>query len=168
MRNESGITFIELMVVLGILAIMASIAVPSFIGWLPNYRMRSAADELLSTMWMAQKRAVSENANVAVTFDFANEAYLVFIDDGASPDDGIRQADEKIIKSGQMPPGIDLLDGDENGNFPLSTIFHFNRRGFPFDLSVAPAAAQGGNVTVTNGSRAQTINLTLAGSSSLI
>jgi type II secretory pathway pseudopilin PulG len=164
MRNESGITFFELMTVLAVLAIMASIAVPGFINWLPRYRMRAAADELLSTMWMAQKRAVTENANVAVAFDFAGEAYLAFIDNGASPDDGIRQADETLIKNGQMPAGIDLQRG---GSDPLATVFHFNRRGFPQDLSAAPPAPCGGNVTVTNGAIERTINLTLAGSASM-
>mgnify|MGYP001828181416 CR=1 FL=1 len=38
MRNESGFTLFELMVVLGIMAILASVAVPGFLGWLPSHR----------------------------------------------------------------------------------------------------------------------------------
>jgi Tfp pilus assembly protein FimT len=45
-----GCNIFELMTVLGIMAIAASIAVPNFIGWLPNYRIRSAADEVLSAL----------------------------------------------------------------------------------------------------------------------
>ena len=76
MRNDSGFTIFELAVVIAIMAILASIAVPSLIGWLPNYRMSSASDELLSALWLAQRRAVRENADVAVDFDFANNSYV--------------------------------------------------------------------------------------------
>ena len=68
MRNDSGFTLFELMVVVGIMAILASVAIPGFLGWLPKYRMRSAADDVLSTLQQAKLRAVRENANVSVTF----------------------------------------------------------------------------------------------------
>ena len=64
MRNNSGLTIIELMVVIGILAILAGVAIPGFISWLPNYRMRSAADEVYSTLQNVKLRAVRENAIV--------------------------------------------------------------------------------------------------------
>ncbi len=74
MQKDSGVTLFELMTVIAIIAIIAilsSIALPGFMRWLPNYRMRSAADELLSTLWLLQKRAVRENADVAIDFVFA-------------------------------------------------------------------------------------------------
>ncbi len=94
MRNESGLTLFELMVVVGIMAILASVAVPGFLGWLPKYRMRSAADEVLSTLQHAKLRAVRENDVVSVTFNIANESYLAFLDNGAGADagNGIQEA----------------------------------------------------------------------------
>ena len=38
--------------------------------------MQSAADELLSTLGLSQKRAVGEKAEVAIDFDFANDRCL--------------------------------------------------------------------------------------------
>ena len=152
MRNNSGMTIIELMVVTGILAILASIAIPGFLGWLPNYRLRSAADEVQSTLQNAKLRAIRENAIVRVNFDFGNDTYQAFIDNGVNADNGTREADEVMVKNGKMPAGIDLQDSGLGG------AVRFTRRGFP-DAS--------GDIDVTNGTRTQTINLTLGGSSSI-
>jgi prepilin-type N-terminal cleavage/methylation domain-containing protein len=152
MRNNSGMTIIELMVVIGILAILAGIAIPGFIGWLPNYRLRSASDDLQSTLQNAKLRAIRENAIVRVNFDFGNDTYVAFIDNGANADNGIQEADEVMIKNGQMPAGIDLQDSGLGG------AVRFTRRGFP-DVS--------GDITIDNGNRTQTVNLTLGGSSSI-
>ncbi len=73
MQKDSGVTLFVLMTVVAIIAVLSSIALPGFMRWLPNYRMRGAADELLSTLWLSQKRAVRENAEVAIDFDFAND-----------------------------------------------------------------------------------------------
>ena len=152
MRNNSGMTIIELMVVIGILAILAGIAIPGFIGWLPNYRLRSASDDVQSTLQNAKLRAIRENAIVRVNFDFGNDTYVAFIDNGANADNGTQEADEVTIKNGQMPAGIDLQDSGLGG------AVRFTRRGFP-DVS--------GDITIDNGDRTQTISLTLGGSSSI-
>jgi prepilin-type N-terminal cleavage/methylation domain-containing protein len=150
MRKESGLTLFELMVVIGIMAVMASIAVPGVIGWLPGYRLRSGADELLSTLQLAKMRAVRENDIVTVSFDFANESYNAFVDNSG---DGIQDAGERTVKTGQMPPNIDLQDTG------LGALVMFDRRGYP--------SISGNVVRVTNGSATRTVNLTLAGSVSI-
>jgi prepilin-type N-terminal cleavage/methylation domain-containing protein len=143
MRNESGLTLFELMVVVGIMAILASVAVPGFLGWLPKYRMRSAADDVLSTLEYARLRAVRENDTVAVTFFPVNDSYQVLLNDGAGAK----------VKSGRMPAGIDLQSTD----FPLD-MARFRSRGIP---------VVGGNIVVANGTTTRTINLTLGGSASI-
>ena len=154
MQKDSGFTIFELMTVIAIIAIMVSIALPGFMRWLPNYRMRAGTDELLSILWLAQKRAARENADVAIDFDFANDSYVACI---VNSDNGTCDPGEQIIKSARMHPGIDLEDVDL-GNF------QFDRRGFPTDVANNPVS---GNLTISNGSQTRTINLTLAGSLSI-
>jgi Tfp pilus assembly protein FimT len=153
-QKDSGVILFELMTVVAIIAILSSIALPGFMSWLPNYRLRSASDELLSILWLSQKRAARENADVAIDFDFANDSYVACL---VVSDNGTCDPGEQIIKRVQMHPGIDLENVDL-GNF------QFDRRGFPTDVANNPVS---GNLTVTNGSQTRTINLTLAGSISI-
>ena len=60
-RNKKGITLIELVVVMIIIAIGAVLLVPNIGGWLPNYRLRSATRDIVSTLRTAQMKAVSSN-----------------------------------------------------------------------------------------------------------
>ena len=154
MQKDSGLTIFELMTVVAIIAILGGIASPSFMEWLPKYRMRSATDELLSVMWLSQKSATRQNTDVALDFDFINDSYVACI---VSSDNGTCDPGEEIIKSGQMHPAIDLQNVDL-GNF------QFDRRGFPTDTANNPVS---GNLTIASESQTRTINLTLAGSLSV-
>ena len=64
--NKRGVTLIELVVVFAIIAIGAVLMVPNMGAWLPNYRLRSGAREVVSTMRVAQMRAVSNNIDYQV------------------------------------------------------------------------------------------------------
>ena len=62
--NKKGVTLIELIVVFVIIAIMAGLLAPNIGAWLPNYRLRSATRDIVSTMRDAQMRAVSKNMHI--------------------------------------------------------------------------------------------------------
>jgi len=69
--NKNGVTLIELVVVFVIIAIMAGLLVPNIGLWLPNYRLRSATRDIVSTMRTAQMKAVSNNIQCRVNLDDA-------------------------------------------------------------------------------------------------
>ena len=122
MRTSSGFTIMELMFVLAIGAIVASIAVPSFSSWRSRTKLNSAARVLRGDLEMAKSRAMRENNFVALKFVDAN-SYQVFIDDGAGdgdPGDWILHADEQLILNRKLPPGTTInlgattFPGDQN------------------------------------------------------
>jgi prepilin-type N-terminal cleavage/methylation domain-containing protein len=103
--NDKGVTLIELVVVFVIIAIGAVLLIPNIGTWLPNYRLRSAARDIVSTMRTAQMRAVSNNIQYRVNFNAADllaaNRYVLQRDSGggAFVDDGARQT---------LPTGITI------------------------------------------------------------
>jgi len=131
MRNARAFTILELMVAMAILAILAAIAVPNYIGWLPKRHLRSSAIDVQAAIQLAKMTAIRENTNVSLKFDTASDNYQAFIDSDAdgTPDAG-------IFRSKEMSPGIDLT-----GTGFASDTITFNSRG------LANAA---GNINLSN------------------
>ena len=122
---NAGFTLIELMVVIGILSIMSSIAIPNIISWLPDYRLRSATREIVSCLQDAKLRAVKENSRAVVIFDHMNESYTAFVDNVPAGGNWALDATEIIIRQGTMPAGVDI----QSAPFTTSYTFGFNKRG---------------------------------------
>jgi general secretion pathway protein H len=89
--NPKGITLLELIIVMVIISIGAALMVPNIGGWLPGYRLRSATRDIVSTMRVAQMKAISNNLKYQISFDIGNNSYVLqyqntagtWINDGA-------------------------------------------------------------------------------------
>jgi len=139
MRKNSGFTFTELMVTIAVVAILASLAIPNFIAWLPNYRLKSGAEEIQSTLQFARITAIKENSTVTVDFNTANETYRASVGG-------------QTFRSGQMPAGIDIDSTDFGGDS-----VEFNSRGI--------ATAAGSAVVRNNLGRVRNIEVYITGNS---
>lgn len=64
--GQKGLTLIELMVTLAILAIVLSIAVPSFQGLIREQRATSIANEIVSALALARSEAIKRNRSIGV------------------------------------------------------------------------------------------------------
>lgn len=137
--KQSGFSFLELMVVMAIMTILAAIAIPGVIGWLPKYRLGSGARDLLSVMQSARLIAVKENTGVTLNFNFAGDTFTATLDGGGT------------VKSGSLPGGIDLTDGG------LGNSVGFSNLGYP--------NANGTIIVSDNHGRSRTIELFVTGSS---
>ena len=129
MRNKSGFTIMELMVVIAMLAVISALALPAFAGWRNTAKLRDAVSLLRGDMEMAKLRAVREDDFVAVLFN-AN-GYTVFVDDGAGVDadrgDWVIDPNEKVLQNRQMPAGV-TIDVDDSDMFENDRT-RFNGRG---------------------------------------
>lgn len=67
-RGKHGFSLVELLVVMGIVAIISSIAVPSFLTYLQTTRLTNAAQNLYYALQTARTEAIKQNANVYVSF----------------------------------------------------------------------------------------------------
>ena len=132
-NSKKGFTIIELVIALAIVALLASIALPSFIGWLQERRLSGATVNLLSDLEQAKMRAIRENVFVAVLF--SGSGYLIFVDNGAGSGeagDWIRNGDEPLVLSRALPSGVTIQLHDMS---LLNSRIRFNGRGFPVDVT---------------------------------
>jgi len=132
LRNRWAFTLVELTVVIAIIAILAAIAVGSFIFWLPKYRLNSAASELQAMIQAARLWAVKESARVVILIDPDADGdldgnYIAFVDDeaGGAGEWTREPATEPLVKMGQLPPGVRI----ESTTF-ANNRFRYNSRGF--------------------------------------
>ena len=64
--RQAGLTLIELLIVVSLVALLASLAVPSFRSLLVNRTVQAAADALISDMRYARSEAVKRSARVSI------------------------------------------------------------------------------------------------------
>ncbi len=85
-RDESGFALMEIIVVLAILGILATIAVPTFLTWRPNLLLKRTARDLYSNIQKTKLEAVKRNVCTGMQFTTADfpakgGSYTVFVDD---------------------------------------------------------------------------------------
>ena len=67
LARRRGFTTTELMVTLGVVAVLSTIAAPAFRQMIATQRVRTAASALTESLWLARSEAVKRNANVSFT-----------------------------------------------------------------------------------------------------
>ena len=129
MHKESGLTFMEMMTVLAIAALIAAIAMPYTMGARHGAKLRGAVENVRGDLQLAKLKAVQQGGPVTVLF--SGNSYQVFID-GANA--GILDAGERLFRNRQLPVGvsIDLGNTDFNGN----DYVRFNNRGLAAGAAV--------------------------------
>ena len=135
MRKNSGFTLLELIIVIFLLVILAAISVPIFLSWIPEYRLRSAADDLYAHLQHAKMQAIRNNNNWAVQFVESSNSYTIFSNYINSSDTGTAV---KTINLSDHGSGVGYGRGDATssiGTWDSDGITYtnnwliFNRRG---------------------------------------
>jgi MSHA pilin protein MshC len=152
--QQHGFTFIELVVVMSIIGIMAFVAMPSVTRVMaiqaPGYR-----DQVMATLEFARKMAVAERRHVCVSV--AASTVTVTIDNGLPVNHTTGNCASTLI----LPSGSNVLTAPGNVTASPATSFDFDAEGRP--VSGAPAT-----ITVTDSSASQTATLTVEAESGYV
>jgi prepilin-type N-terminal cleavage/methylation domain-containing protein len=157
--NRKGVTLIELVVVMVIIAIAAVFFVPNIGAWLPNYRLRSTARDIVSTMRTAQMKAVSSNVEYRVYFHFdaGDGKYRYWIERGnlssgstnwvgtTDPHNAAREGGITEFPSGVTNSFAGFIEFNPNSTSSSGTIRLQNSRGMIRVLTITPST---GRVTI--------------------
>jgi len=159
MDKKSGFSVLELVVAIGIIAIISAIAIPGIISWRSKAKLSGAVNNLKGDLQMAKSRATRDNALVVVVFTATG--YRIFVDNGAHAGDWSHDADESLLRDCQLPAGITIeLPTDLD---PPNNRTRFNSRGFP-DPATLTGAGLTGNITIQDsGGRQMQISLNRLG-----
>lgn len=103
-KSQRGFTLVELLITIVVLAVLLTVAAPSFTEMLANNRMRSEVYALRGLLTEARSEALTERSLVAVCASSDgstctgnwNEGYIAFFDDNG---DGDVDAGDRIVLS---------------------------------------------------------------------
>src|SRR4249920_255155 len=85
-RGEGGFSLIELLAVVGIIAIMSAVALPNIVQYAKTYRLNGALREVAGEMAAARTKAIVGNANRGVSFIIVDRnTYRYVLEDTVPP-----------------------------------------------------------------------------------
>jgi len=80
--KKAGYTLTELMVVLTIMGILATLVIPAFAGFLRRTRFQGSQNQLMSDIYYARSLAITQHKTIAMQFD-AGQYRIVDTTDGS-------------------------------------------------------------------------------------
>lgn len=142
--GPAGFTLIELIITVAVIGILAGIGFPSIMKWVPNYKIKAAAQELNGNMQKARLDAIKTNSKVSATFVTVSPCTAA----GGGSYTFTNDESAQVLASVSFSNGLCLSAGTVNG---------FDPRGLPKGAT--------GSVTLEHAqiTRSYTITQTIAG-----
>lgn len=83
-ENRKGAMLVDLLVVLGIIALLSTISIPYLRKYQPNLKLNATARDLTTDLRYAQQLTITEQKVHLVAFDIANDKYDILKIDSAT------------------------------------------------------------------------------------
>lgn len=115
-----GVTLVELLVGLGVLGVLLSLAAPSFSDYLQNKRVEGVANELFADFQFARSESVSRNTLVRVRFNSATQYTIETETPLPAAITCTAAGTVTTIKTVNLPAGL-TLQGSGGGTLPTCT-----------------------------------------------
>ncbi len=131
-KNQNGFTFVEMVIVVTIIGVIASFAFPSLSALRMRSKLRTDVREFVASFNYMKSEALRRNRTLGLLFDTPTSGdYSVFLDDGkggGTADDAVKHADEDILIIKSLKSGVLFGTNTFTSNYP-----GFDFRGLPKD-----------------------------------
>jgi len=155
MRRNHGFTLVELMVVVGIMAVLAALAGPSFMGTIERYRVSTVTDQLASALILAQTEAVKRAGNVGLarlsggdcpTLSNAQEGSCRWPGFNDTNNNGVVNAGEATIQQFRITNGVTVMNALNSAGTTVNRWGKMNDVG-AMRFVIAPESGTGSQAT---------------------
>ncbi len=99
-KGERGFSMMEMMIVLVLIGLMASLAAPSWFEQMPRLEAQAQVKEVVSKLREARSLAISRKEPVGVCFDGGNDKWTVFLDN--NPADNVHNSGDSVMSYGKI------------------------------------------------------------------
>jgi Tfp pilus assembly protein FimT len=166
LKSHKGFTLMELVIIVSMVAVLSSVAMPRIIDQLSHQKLRATARDISSAFQQAKLQAVNDDENVVFQFspaayvpDGGVGSYLIFRDDGTgggTPGNLSQDGGEPTLKTLAMPKGVSLISASFTDGSTTNSIGGFDGEGLS-------AGTRSGSVQVRTRDRWYRITLSVAG-----
>ncbi|HEV8539570.1 MAG TPA: prepilin-type N-terminal cleavage/methylation domain-containing protein [Nitrospiraceae bacterium] len=169
-RTMRGFTLTEMMVVVGIIALLSAFAIPNYLDWQRKYRLKDSIAFLQSSLALARMIAMNQNTTVTVTISQPSATSAVTVAFTKSAGGGTKD----VMPPMTLPPSTGFtssaageisLTNTGGGTVASPQDIQFTALGRPVNPSTTPNAANNlcinstGAYTACSGGTAQAVNL---------
>lgn len=132
--SRKGFSLVEVMIVVALIGIVATIAVPNFQNYVRNRNLKTATQEISSEFFVTRQRALAESRTYRLVFDVGNNRYTT--EEQTAPGMWTVRQTKQVAASAAANDGI-VIDAANT----TATTFTFQPRG---------TISMGGTVSVKN------------------
>ena len=127
-KRMSGFTAVELMIVLAIMGIMLVAAIPSFVQFTRNSRIKSGAQIVVSALRTARSHAIKRRKKCMVIVDTTMNAVKVYENDTGTLSNW-KVMPKTIIMSHDISEDLNVPYPDDSDSYELKPIVEFKPTG---------------------------------------
>lgn len=183
LRRESGFTILETIIVVGIVGVLAVVAVPLFGNAIANFRLSGDARSVSNAISVAKMRAASDFSRVRLYVDLTGKTHHIeSLDKTTTPPHWTTEGGSSYLSQGvsfsygavtTAPPNTQATIGmgtsastpkcttDAGVDIGGTACIMFNSRGVPIDTTGAPIGTDG--LYLTDGSAVNAVTVAATG-----